>query len=334
MIELRSDTFTKPTPAMRHAMATAEVGDDVWGEDPTVNALQERAAALFGKEAGLFVSSGSMGNQIGIAVQAAPGSAVLVDERSHVIVVETGSTEMVSGARPATIPSDRGRFDPDLVVEVAKRERATVLCLENTHMGGMGAVIPVEQIRDIAKVAHDAGLGVHMDGARLFNAAVASGAHVRDYAAEVDTITFCFSKGLGAPIGSMLLGTSEQIARARTIRKMLGGGMRQVGVIAAAAAIALEEGPGNLAQDHVNARRLAEGIAAAAPRAIDPRLVESNILYVDTGSRAAAEVAGLLKEQDVLVGALEERRIRCVTHRDVSAEQIERAIDAFARVLP
>ncbi|TML80855.1 MAG: aminotransferase class I/II-fold pyridoxal phosphate-dependent enzyme [Actinobacteria bacterium] len=333
-VELRSDTFTKPTPEMRRAMAEAVVGDDVWGEDPTANALQEQCAALFGKEAGLFVPSGSMGNEVAIKALTNPGEEVIVEASAHVIEAEVGAPATISQVIVRALPGRRGVFDLDELADAIRLPsrfftHTSLVCLENTHQGSGGAVVPIEAFRDMAKVARDRGVRVHLDGARIFNASVASGVHVREYAAEVDTLSFCFSKGLGAPVGSMLLGQKEEIERARRVRKMLGGGMRQVGVLCAAAKVALETGIERLADDHANAKRLAAGIAEAWPGSIDPAGVETNILYVYTGDQDAEVTAGALKEKGVLVGPMGARRLRLVTHRDVDAAAIERAIDAF-----
>jgi len=333
-VELRSDTFTKPTPEMRRAMAEAVVGDDVWGEDPTANALQEQCAALFGKEAGLFVPSGSMGNEVAIKALTNPGEEVIVEASAHVIEAEVGAPATISQVIVRALPGPRGVFDLDELADAIRLPsrfftHTSLVCLENTHQGSGGAVVPIEAFRDMAKVARDRGVRVHLDGARIFNASVASGVHVREYAAEVDTLSFCFSKGLGAPVGSMLLGQKEEIERARRVRKMLGGGMRQVGVLCAAAKVALETGVERLADDHANAKRLAAGIAEAWPGSIEPAGVETNILYVYTGDQDAEVTAGALKEKGVLVGPMGARRLRLVTHRDVDAAGIERAIDAF-----
>jgi len=336
-VELRSDTFTKPTRPMRHAMASAEVGDDVWGEDPTANALQEQCAELFGKEAGLFVPSGSMGNEVAIKALTNPGEEIIVEASAHVIEAEVGAPATISQVIVRALPGPRGVFDLDALADAIRPPsrfftHTSLVCLENTHQGSGGAVVPIEAFRDMTKVAHDRDVKVHLDGARIFNASVAGGVHVREYAAELDTLSFCFSKGLGAPVGSMLLGQQDVIDRARRVRKMLGGGMRQVGVLCAAAKVALETGVERLVEDHVNAKRLAVGIAEAWPGAVDPDDVETNILYVKTGDRDAEATAGALKEKGVLVGPMGARRLRLVTHRDVDAAGIERAIDAFRQL--
>jgi len=336
-VELRSDTFTKPTPAMRSAMAEAEVGDDVWGEDPTANALEEHCAELFGKEAACFVPSGSMGNEISIKAQTVPGEEIIVEASSHIIDAEVGAPATISQVIVRAVPGDRGVFDLD-ALDAAIRPpsrfftHTALVCLENTHQSSGGAVVPVDLFRGMCKLARDRGLRVHLDGARIFNAAVASGVDVGEYAAEVDTLSFCFSKGLGAPVGSMMLGDAETVARARRVRKMLGGGMRQVGGLCAAARVAVDTMVERLTEDHVNARRLADGIAEVWPDALDPASVETNIVMLDTGSRPAAEIAEALDARGVKVGALGEHRIRCVTHKDVNAEGIERALDAMRAV--
>jgi len=333
-VELRSDTFTKPTPEMRHAMAEAEVGDDVWGEDPTVNALEDHCAALVGKEAGMFVPSGSMGNEVCVAALTTAGDEVVLDQRSHIMDAELGAAATIAQVVLRGISSERGVFDPaalDAAIRPPARffSHTTLLCLENTHQGSGGAVIPIDAFRGMCKVARDRSISIHLDGARIFNAAAASGVPVREYAAEVDTLSFCFSKGLGAPVGSMVLGDAETVGRARRIRKRLGGGMRQVGVLAAAARVAVDTGVERLREDHVNARRLADGVAAFWPGAVDPASVESNIVFLRTGERDANEIAGRLADDGVRVHALARDLIRCLTHKDVSADGIERAIEAF-----
>jgi threonine aldolase len=338
IVELRSDTFTKPTRAMRHAMASAEVGDDVWDEDPTTNALQQQCAELFGKEAALFVPSGSMGNEVCIKAQTQPGEEIIVEASSHVVEAEVGAPAMISQVMLHPLPSARGVFDLDELAAAIKPAsrfftHTALLCLENTHQASAGAVVQIEDFRAMSKVARERGIRVHLDGARIFNASVASGVHVREFGAEVDSLSFCFSKGLGAPIGSMVVADAETVQRARRVRKMLGGGMRQVGVIAAAARVALETGVERLADDHANAKRLAEGIASFWPEAIDPTQVETNILYLDTGDREAADIAKALEAHGVKAGVMGARRIRCVTHLDVDAAGVDRAIDAFRAVV-
>lgn len=338
IVELRSDTFTTPTPEMRHAMATAEVGDDVWGEDPTVNALQEHCAQLLGKEAGLYVSSGTMGNELAVASLTSPGDEVIVDDTSHIMEAEVGGPARIAQVMLRALPSARGVFDAETLTNALRPpsrwfSHTALLCLENTHMASGGAVVPLDAFREMCKVAHDNGVQVHLDGARLFNAAVAAGIHAREYAAEVDTLSFCFSKGLGAPVGSMLLGTREVIDRARKTRRLLGGAMRQAGVIAAAARVAIDTMVERLHDDHVNARALADQVASFWPSAVDPAAIETNIVYLDTGDRPAAEIAAALAARDVRVGALGRNKIRCVTHKDVDSAGITVAAQAIREVV-
>lgn len=335
-VELRSDTFTTPTRAMRHAMARAEVGDDVWGEDPTAIALEERCAELFGKAAGLFVPTGSMGNEIAIHVQARPGEEVVCGDDAHIIDAELGAPATLSQVLLRALPWERGVFSNE-VLGGALRTPSTyfthtaLVCLENTHQGGGGAVVPLDRMRAMSDLVRAHDIASHLDGARIFNAHVASGVPVAEYADCVDTVMFCFSKGLGAPIGSMLLGPHDLIAEARRVRKMFGGGMRQVGVLCAAASVALDEGIDRLAEDHANARRLAEGIAEVwGVEAVDPDSVDTNIVYLACGKRDAGDVVERLAAHGVRVGAMLGNRIRAVTHRDVDRDAIDRAVAAFA----
>ena len=333
-VELRSDTFTKPSAEMRRAMAEAEVGDDVFGEDPTVNALQERVASLFGKEAALFVPTGTMGNETAVKVLTNPGDDVVIEAQAHIVNLELGAPATISHVVLKTIPGVRGVMDPDDVAAAIRPPSAlfshtTLVAIENTHNYGGGTVWPIDDFRGVAKVAHERECRVFLDGARIFNASVASGIPVSEYAAEVDAVSFCFSKGLGAPIGSMLVGTEDFVAKARKVRRMLGGGMRQVGVIAAAAAYALEHNVERLAEDHTNARRLAEGFAEALPGCVDPETVETNIVIAEIGERDAVAITGAMWERGVRMYPTGPHRIRAVTHLDVDAEGIERAIEAF-----
>jgi threonine aldolase len=338
-VELRSDTFTTPTPAMRRAMADAEVGDDVWGEDPTANGLQEQCAALFGKEAGLFVPSGSMGNEVSIKALTEPGDAIIVEANAHVVEHELGAPGAISGVLVRSVGSVRGAMDPDVVSATIGipsprysgfASAVTLVCMENTHGGHGGALVPLEAMKAVSNVARSKNAAVFLDGARIFNASIASGVSVADYAATADMASFCFSKGLGAPIGSMIVGSAEAVAKARWIRKMLGGGMRQVGILCAAAKIALETGVERLGQDHTNARRLADGFADALPGSVDPALVETNIVFCETQRYDAAAVTGAMWSEGVRVAPIGPHTFRAVTHRDVDAAGIERAIKAFA----
>jgi threonine aldolase len=341
MIDLRSDTVTRPTPEMRRAMADAEVGDDVFGDDPTVNALQEYAADLLGKEAGLFVPTGSMGNQVALGALTRPGDEVICHSGAHFLHYEGGSIAAHLGLVARPIPGDRGVIAAEEVAAMIRpgsehNPRTAVVAIENTHNSAGGRVFPLDDARAVSKVAHDGGAAVHIDGARIFNAQAATGIAASEWAACGETLTFCFSKGLGAPIGSMVVGDSALVAEARRLRKRLGGGMRQVGVIAAAARIALESGPGRLAEDHANARRLAEGLAEIHPEAVDVDAVETNMVYMDLRpfGRQGPEVgAALLAEGILTLAHISTDVVRLVTHRDVSADDIEVALVALRKVL-
>jgi threonine aldolase len=338
-VELRSDTFTTPTPEMRRAMADAEVGDDVWGEDPTAIALQEHCAAIFGKEAALFVASGTLGNEASLATLTRPGDVVIAESTSHLVLYENGGPGAIAGVVLRTIDAADGRLDPGRVAELigAGNEhvvRPAVVWIENTHNYRGGRVIPLENVREVAALARAAGVRVFMDGARIFNAAVASGVAVAAFAAEVDALTFCFSKGLGAPIGSMVVGSAEFVRELRGRRQMLGGGMRQVGLICAAARVAIDTGVERLAEDHANARRLAEGCADALPGSVDPECVETNMVFVDVGPHHDVDAVVAAMEADgVRVATARPGVFRAVTHRDVDGEGVERAIAAFARAI-
>ncbi|MDQ4065576.1 MAG: aminotransferase class I/II-fold pyridoxal phosphate-dependent enzyme [Actinomycetota bacterium] len=326
---------------MRRAMAEAEVGDDVFGDDPTVNALQEFAADLLGKEAGLFVPTGSMGNQVALGALTRPGDEVICHTGAHFLHYEGGSVAAHLGLVARPIPGDRGVIAAEEITAMVRpgsdhNPRTAVVAMENTHNSAGGRVFPLEDARAVAKVAHDGGAAVHIDGARIFNAQAATGIRASEWAACADTLTFCFSKGLGAPIGSMVVGETDVIAEARRIRKRLGGGMRQVGVIAAAARVALETGPGRLAEDHANARRLAEGVAELDPDAVDLDAVETNMVYVDLrpfGKQGPEVGQALLAEGILTLARVATDIVRLVTHRDVSADDIEVALGALRRVL-
>jgi threonine aldolase len=335
-VDLRSDTVTKPTAAMRRAMAEAEVGDDVYGEDSTVNRLQARAAEIFEREAALFVPTGSMGNLIAIKTWTRPGNEVICEQRGHINQYELGSMSAIAGCLPRTTPAPDGILTWDLVEPLIRPKtyyyaQTALVSLENTHNMAGGSVYPPEVAEDICNRAHDAGLKVHLDGARIFNASVHLGRSVADLTRKFDSVMFCLSKGLGAPVGSMLVGSQEFMEKARITRKLLGGGMRQVGVLAAAGLVALEESPKILHRDHENARYLAEGLAKVPGIAIDPRKVVTNIVIFEvrgTG-RTAAEICAELGKQKVLAGATEKYAIRMVTHYDVDRAGIDRALEAL-----
>lgn len=332
MIDLRSDTVTKPTPAMRRAMMDAEVGDDVYGEDPTVNRLQERAAEMFEKEAALFVPTGSMGNQVAIKLHTRPGTEVVIEERGHIFNYEMAAMAAVSGtlARPVRSRDGTGILKWEEIAEVLHTggpyyvAPTGLITLENSHNFAGGRVYTSTRTREICERAHAVGLPVHLDGARIFNASAALNESVAELARAADSVMFCLSKGLGAPVGSLLLGSRAFIQEARSWRKVLGGGMRQVGVLAAAALVALEESPPRIHEDHANARRLAEGLARIDGIRIDPESVVTNIVLFDitaTG-KTSAEICARLKERNILAIAFGPE-VRMVTHYDVTRADIE-----------
>lgn len=339
-IDLRSDTVTKPTPEMRSAMAAAEVGDDVFGDDPTVNALQEYAADLLGKEAGLFVPTGSMGNQVSLGSLARPGDEVLCEVGAHFLHYEGGSAAAHLGLMMRPITGDRGVIDATQVADAIREgddhnPRTAVVAIENTHNSAGGRVFPIDETRAISKVCSERDVSLHIDGARIFNAQAATGTPAREWAACADTITFCFSKGLGAPVGSMVCASAELIAEAHRRRKRLGGGMRQVGVLAAAARVALETGPARLEEDHANARHLAEGIAELSADAVDVDSVETNMVYVDVGrfGRTADEIADGLAQRGVVTLGGSGGQMRLVCHRDVDRSDVDTALQALREVI-
>ncbi len=336
-IDLRSDTVTTPTEEMRRAMANAEVGDDVYGEDPTVNRLQERAAEVFQKEAGLFMASGTMGNQVAVRLHTRPGQEVVVEERGHIYNYEMATMAALSGCLARPVRGEHGhlawsQIESVLSPPVYYRARTGLIALENTHNMAGGAVLTSRETREIVDHAHQRALPVHLDGARIFNAAAALNTSVAELTAECDSVMFCFSKGLSAPVGSMLLGRKEFIQEAWRVRKMLGGGMRQVGVLAAAALIALEKMPCRLGEDHENAKRLARALAEMQAFGIDPAKVETNILVVDLKGWTSGELLQRLKERGVLAGSTGPSQVRFVTHKDVSAADIDKAVGIVAEV--
>jgi threonine aldolase len=339
VIDLRSDTVTKPSPAMRRAMAEAEVGDDVYAEDPTVNHLQERAAEAFGREAGLFVPSGSMGNLTCIMAQAQRGQEVICEAAGHVYNYEMASMSALGGVLPRVIAAQDGilswwQIAPTIREKAYYRSQTALIALENTHNMAGGTVYPTGLALEICDQAHQAGLKVHLDGARIFNAAVHLNESVAEMTNKFDSVQFCFSKGLGAPVGSMIVGSKDLIERCRVIRKMLGGGMRQAGVLAAAALVALEEGPKRLQTDHDNARALAEGLAQIRGMKIRPEKVQTNIVLYDVEDTGLSSVRflQLLAERKVLGGPVDARRVRMVTHLDVNRDDIESALRVIAEV--
>jgi len=340
IVDLRSDTVTRPTPAMRRAMAEAEVGDDVYLEDPTVNALERRAAEIFGKQAALFVPSGCMGNLIAIKVWTHHGDEVICEERSHVNLYELASMSAIAGCMPRIARGDDGILTWSEIEAVIRPKiyydsQTALVCIENTHNMAGGTAYSVERVSDICAHAHAIGLKVHLDGARVFNAAVALNTSVAALAQDLDSVMFCLSKGLGAPVGSMIAGSGDFIEKARIYRKMLGGGMRQAGVLAAAGRIALEESPKRLFIDHQNARRLAEGIAEIPGLRLDPAKVQTNIVIFDCRQTGldAVELSEALKPHGIWALDTAPYSVRFVTHSDVNAEGVERALGVLREVV-
>jgi threonine aldolase len=340
IIDLRSDTVTKPSPAMRLAMAEAEVGDDVYLEDPTVNRLQARAAEIFSREAGLFVPSGSMGNLTCIMAQAEHGQEVICEAAGHVYNYEMASMAALGGVLPRVIPATDGimtweQIAPAIREKIYTRPQTALVALENTHNMAGGTVYPTRLAHTICDKAHEAGLKVHLDGARIFNAAVHLGQEVAELTKKFDSVQFCFSKGLGAPVGSMIVGSRQLIERCRGIRKMLGGGMRQVGVLAAAALVALEEGPKRLHVDHENAQILAHGLERIPRIRIHAEKVQTNIVVYDVGETglSSSQFLQQLSTRQVLGGPIDSRRVRMVTHLDVDRNDIEQALKVIGEVV-
>jgi threonine aldolase len=347
IVDLRSDTLTLPTPEMREAMARAEVGDDVWEEDPTVKRLEALAAERMGQDAGLFVTSGTQGNLVSVLGQTRPGQEVVLDLDSHIFNYEAAGTSVIGGVQMRPVKTERGFLSPAQVREALRPANIHIpptglVGIENTHNRHGGTCCTPEEIAGVAEVAHAAGVAVHLDGARLFNAAVALGRQAREFTRHVDSVTFCLSKGLAAPVGSVVCGRADFVNRARRLRKMLGGGMRQAGVIAAAGIVALERMVDRLAEDHAHARALAEGLATLPGLTIDLASVQTNIVIVRVagpGGPAASTAPASPTSLDALVQGCAARKIkvhaigphaiRCVTHKDVDAEDIQRALDAF-----
>lgn len=334
-VDLRSDTATRPTAAMRAAMAAADVGDDVLGEDPTMNRLQEAIAARVGKEAALFVPSGTMSNQIGVRLHCLPGDELILEESAHIYGYEQGGVAQLSGCATRTVRGDYGVFRLEQVEDLLHPDnchytRTRLLCIENTSNRGGGRVWPLECIAELCDWAHAHGLATHLDGARLFNAVVASGNSAKEICKHFDTVSVCFSKGLGAPVGSALCGSRKQIDQAVRVRKVFGGGMRQAGIIAAGALYALEHHVERLAEDHAHAKRFAELIRDVDGIRLDPPRIETNIVYfrVDPSLGTAAEFAARLKRHGLLVGAVGKNNLRAVTHLDVSQADCERGAAA------
>jgi threonine aldolase len=335
-IDLRSDTITKPTAAMREAMAKANVGDDVFGEDPTVNELEEETAALLGKEAALFAVSGTMANQLALRAHTEPGDEILVEAQAHIYFYEGGGPAALSGVMCRLLNGERGVFSSaDLEAALRPSDphfpRSRLVCIENTHNRGGGKIWPLKQIEEVADAARRHGLKLHLDGARLWNAAAATGIAESKWAAPFDTVSVCFSKGLGAPVGSVLAGPKDLLARAKRFRKMFGGGMRQAGIIAAGALFALRNHRARLVEDHANAKALAHGISACKKFDIAPSEVETNMVRFRLPGTPAKEIVERLRARGVLTLPADRETVRAVTNLMVSAEDIRLAIDAIAK---
>jgi threonine aldolase len=338
-IDLRSDTVTRPSKPMLEAMMHAEVGDDVFGEDPTVNALQNRMAEMFGKEAALFVPSGCMGNEICVKVHTEPGDEIILEQEAHIVIYETAAPAFLSGVQLRTIPGNKGNISVEQIKKAMRPNvyylpKTSLICLENTHGRSAGSVLDFEEMKRIKQFSAERKLKVHLDGARLWNATVASGVSVKDYAACADSVSVCFSKGLGAPIGSMILGNAQFIEKAYRYRKMWGGGMRQVGFLAAAALFALDNNIARLKEDHDKARYFATELSASSKLSIDLGEVQTNMVFIDIAKsgRTQLEVINLLKEHGVLVTSERQTYIRAVMHLDVSMEQVKSAVEVFHKL--
>jgi threonine aldolase len=339
-VDLRSDTVTRPTPGMREAIARAEVGDDVFGDDPTVIALERRVAALAGKEAALFVPSGTMGNQLAVNALTRPGDQIVLEAESHIFLYEQAGVAATSGCLVHLVAAERGVIAPAALAPALEEDpeddhvaRTTLLCVENTHNRHGGAIVPLDRLRALAAVARERGLAVHLDGARLWNASVATGVPLRDWAATADTVMMCFSKGLGAPVGSILVAPTEVVRRARRVRKRLGGGMRQAGILAAACLYALDHHVARLAEDHARARALAAGWREApGVRVAEP---DTNIVLAELEHPALDRTAVLaaLESRGVRLIGFGARRVRAITHLDVDDAAIARAVAVFREVV-
>jgi len=341
MIDLRSDTVTKPTPAMRDAMSHAEVGDDVYGDDPTVNSLEERVAKLFGHEAAIFAPSGSLANQLGIKLLVKPGEELITETNSHIVRAELGAGAVFSGITTRTWPSLRGKFNASEVLEIARPNSGpylvstTAIAIENTHNFGGGSVQDITEIAKLRNESQKDGIAMHLDGARIWNAHVATGTSFTEYGKYFDTISVCLSKGLGAPVGSILISSKDRIAEARVWRKRYGAGMRQIGILAAAGDYALDNNIARLSDDHRRAKELAIAANVAAPMTIDPDTVETNIVALDLTELdiSAQELNAELKSEGVLASALGPNFLRLVTHLDFSDSDLEKAIEVLSRLL-
>ena len=340
-VDLRSDTVTKPSAGMREMMSSAEVGDDVYSEDPTVNSLENRVAKLFGKEAALFCPTGSMANQLSIRILVAPGEELITETNSHIVRAELGAGAVSSGITTRTWLADRGLLNADEPLNIAKPDSGpylvstTAIAVENTHNFGGGTVQPISEIKKLRQESQKLGISLHLDGARIWNAHVSSGVELVEYGKYFDTISVCFSKGLGAPVGSIMISDKERIGKARQWRKMYGGGMRQVGVLASACHYALDNNIKLLKIDHQRAKLIAKAIASIAPNLINPEHVDTNIVGLDlTGLKiTAAELSSWLQEKGILTGALGPKYLRLVTHLDLTDDDIEYVSQVLPKLL-
>ena len=337
VIDLRSDTVTQPTEAMRAAMAAAPVGDDVYGEDPTVNALEERVAALLGHEAAVFTPTGTMANQLGIRALVAPGQELLCSDDAHVVRAELGAAAALAGVTTRTWSAPAGRLDAGRVAAMMRPGAGpyfvstAAVAVENTHNFGGGTIIPLAELQRLRELTQPVGVALHLDGARLWNAHVATGVPLATYGGLFETVSVCLSKGLGAPVGSLLAASADRVAQARTWRKRLGGGMRQVGILAAAGLHALDHHLDRLADDHRRARALAEVVAGKVPDALDPAAVETNIVVIETAD--APDVVARCRDEGVLLSLLDPTHLRLVTHLGVGDDEVTRAGEALVRAL-
>jgi threonine aldolase len=339
LIDLRSDTVTRPTPAMRAAIASAEVGDDVIDKDPTVERLQQRIAELLGKEAAIFMPSGTMTNQVAVRLHCGPGDELICEEGCHIYQYEQAGYAQLSGVAARAVKGEFGVLQLEQIAELIRADnehfpRTRLLCLENTHNRGAGRIQPYDTVVELTRWAREHGLATHLDGARLFNAVVASQISAREWAQHFDTVSVCFSKGLGAPIGSALVGTKAAIAKARRHRKLFGGGMRQAGILAAGALYALENNIERLADDHANARRFAEVVRGCRGLSLEPETIDTNIVIFRIARElgTAAQLADKLRERGVLVLAFGPQQLRAVTHLDVSADDVQRAGEVLREI--
>jgi threonine aldolase len=331
LIDLRSDTVTKPSDGMREAMAKALVGDDVYGEDPTINSLEERVAKLFGKEAALFCPSGSLANQLAIRMLVAPGEELITETNSHIVRAELGAGAVFSGITTRTWLASRGLLSADDAINIARPDSGpylvstTAIAVENTHNFGGGTVQPISEIKKLREESEKLGIALHLDGARIWNAHIASGVELIEYGKYFDTLSVCLSKGLGAPVGSLMIASKERVAKARQWRKRYGGGMRQAGIVAAAGHYALDNNLPLLKVDHVRAKSIASAVAAVAPKVIDPATVDTNIVGLELATLkiSASELSNQLKEKGILAGALGPKYLRLVTHLDLTDGDIE-----------